>query len=317
MQLIRGVHNLTAEHRGCVATIGNFDGVHLGHRAVFQALLARGRELGLPAVVIIFEPQPLEYFRPEQAPARLTRLREKLQALHECGIDRVLLLEFHHALAEMGASEFIERVLVDGLGIRHLYVGDDFRFGKGRAGSIETLRQAGAVHGFGVESLETVAHTDERISSTRIRQALAVGDLEEAAACLGRPYRICGRVAHGDKRGRTIGFPTLNVDLHRQVSPLRGVFAVRVSGLDDQPLPGVANLGTRPTVSGDTRYLLEVHLFDFARQVYGEHVSVEFVQRIRDEKKFDSFEQLRRQIQVDAAAARDILGLGLAETRVS
>lgn len=310
MHLIRGLHNLKPRHRGCVATIGNFDGVHLGHRAVFEALLARGRELGLPAVVITFEPQPLEFFRPEQAPARLTRLREKLQALQDCGIDWVLLLEFQHALAEMGASEFIERVLVDGLGVRQLYVGDDFRFGKGRSGGFDMLCQAGRTHGFGVASLDTVAHTDERISSTRIRQALAVGDLAEAAACLGRPYRVCGRVVHGDKRGRTIGFPTLNVDLHRRVSPLRGVFAVRVDGIDARPLPGVANLGTRPTVTGDARYLLEVHLFDFQRQVYGAHVDVEFVQRIRDEKKFDSFEQLRRQIQVDAAGARDILGLG-------
>ena len=317
MELIRGLHNLKHRHRGCVATIGNFDGVHLGHRAVFEALLARGRAADLPAVVITFEPQPQEFFRPDQAPARLTRLREKLQALGDCGIDRVLLLEFHRPLAEMGASEFIAQVLIDGLAIRHLYVGDDFRFGKDRTGGFETLRQAGCAQGFGVESLMTVAHTDVRISSTRIREALATGNLAEAAACLGRPYRICGRVAHGDKRGRTIGFPTLNVDLHRRVSPLRGVYAVRVGGLEARPLAGVANIGTRPTVTSDPRYLLEVHLFDFQRQVYGAHVEVEFVRHIRDEKKFDSFEQLRRQIQLDAANARDILGVGLSESRVS
>ncbi|MEJ2576092.1 MAG: bifunctional riboflavin kinase/FAD synthetase [Gammaproteobacteria bacterium] len=309
MQLIRGLHNLRPHHRGCVATIGNFDGVHLGHRAVFEALLARGRELGVPAVVVVFEPQPLEFFRPADAPARLTRLREKLQALEGCGIHRVLLLEFNRFLADMSAGDFIDRVMVDGLGVRHLYVGDDFRFGRGRSGGFETLVQAGHDHGFGVASLNTVAHMDQRISSTRIRDALAAGELEEAAACLGRPYRICGRVAHGDKRGRTIGFPTMNVDLHRRVSPLRGVYAVRVEGLDAAALPGVANIGTRPTVAGDTRYLLEVHLFDFARQVYGAHVGVEFVRRIREERKFDSFEQLRRQIRVDAASARDILGV--------
>jgi riboflavin kinase/FMN adenylyltransferase len=310
MDLIRGLHNLRPRHRGCVATIGNFDGVHLGHRAVFEALRERGRALGVPAVVVIFEPQPLEFFRPGNAPARLTRLREKLEAIGNCGIDRVLLLEFNHALAGMSAGDFVDRVMVDGLGLRHLYVGDDFRFGKDRTGGFETLVQAGHDHGFGVESLDTVAHRDARISSTRIREALAAGDLDEAAACLGRPYRICGRVAHGDKRGRTIGFPTMNVDLHRRVSPLRGVYAVRVAGIGAEPLPGVANIGIRPTVAGDARYLLEVHLFDFFRDVYGRHVAVEFVRHIRDEHKFDSFEQLRRQIQVDASAARDILGIG-------
>lgn len=306
MQLIRGLHNLKDEYSGCVATIGNFDGVHLGHQAVLAELRSQARARDLPTVVITFEPQPLEFFRPQEAPARLTRLREKLQAISDCGIDCVMLLEFNADLAQMQPDEFIKRLLVEGLGVRHLLVGDDFRFGKNRAGDFETLRKAGLEHDFEVANLDTVAHRDTRISSTRIREALATGDLNEAAACLGRPYRICGRVAHGDKRGRTIGFPTMNVDMRRRISPLRGVFAVQVAGLAEHRLPGVANIGNRPTVDG-SRHLLEVHVFDFAREVYGAHVDVEFVERIRDEKKFDSFDQLRDQIQRDTAVARSIL----------
>ncbi len=315
MQLVRGSHNLRPAHRGCVATIGNFDGVHLGHQAVFAALKARAAELDLPSLVITFEPQPLEYFRPAEAPARLTRLREKLAAIADCGIDRVLLLEFGAQLARQSAADFIQQVLVDKLGIRHLYVGDDFRFGKDRVGDFDLLVQAGNEQGFTVASLPSVIHLEQRVSSTAIRQALSAGELARAAHWLGRPYAICGRVAHGAKRGRSIGFPTLNVDLHRRVSPVHGVFAVQVSGLGDQPLPGVANIGNRPTVAGDDRFLLEVHLFDFDRQVYGQHVAVRFVERIRDEKKFDSFDQLKQQIQADATRARDILGVPTSASR--
>ena len=309
MRVIRGLHNLRPEHRGTVATIGNFDGVHLGHQAVFRELLAEGRRFGLVSTVITFEPQPMEYFAPDKAPSRLTRLREKLGAIRDSGIEQVLLLEFGPRLAAMGAEDFVDSLLVDKLAVRHLYVGDDFRFGRGRTGDIDMLRQAGQQYGFSVDAMDTLAVGGERVSSTRIRAALSAGDLEDARRCLGRPYTICGRVAHGDKRGRSIGFPTLNVDLHRRVSPLRGVFAVRVTGVDDSPLPGVANLGTRPTVTGDTRYLLEVHLFDFEREIYGAHVTVEFVGRIRDERKFPSFDALRAQIEQDVAAAR-----ALAET---
>ena len=309
MQVIRGLHNLRAEHRGCVATIGNFDGVHLGHQAVFGHLKAKADALGLPSTVITFEPQPLEYFAPERAPARLTRMREKLQAVKESGIDRVVLLEFGPKLASMPAARFVRELLIEGLGVRYLFVGDDFRFGKDRKGDIETLRAAGRDHGFGVENMNTFAVGRERVSSTRIRDALARGDLESAAHNLGRSYSICGRIAHGDARGRTIGFPTANIDLHRKVSPLRGVYAVRVHGLEAGPVPAVANIGTRPTVKGDSRYLLEVHLFDFSRMIYGEHVQVEFRRKLRDEKRFDSFDDLRRQIERDAAAAREYFGL--------
>jgi riboflavin kinase/FMN adenylyltransferase len=310
MQLVRGLHNLRPVHRGCVATIGNFDGVHLGHQAVFRRLCTIGREFGRPATVVTFEPQPMEYFVPAAAPARLTRFREKVAAIRRTGVDRLLVLEFGPRLAAMSAEAFVEELLVGRLGVEHLFVGDDFRFGQGRRGDAALLREAGLRHGFGVDSLDTVAHAEARISSSRIRAALSEGDFASAAACLGRPYAICGRVVHGDKRGRGIGFPTANVDLHRRVSPVRGVFAVRVGGIDAAALPGVANVGTRPTVDGGARDRLEVHLFDFARDVYGAHVEVEFVRKIREERRFPSFEELRRQIGQDAAEARGILGLG-------
>jgi riboflavin kinase/FMN adenylyltransferase len=315
--LIRGLHNLRAAHRGCVATIGNFDGVHLGHQAVFDALNARARAAGLPSLVITFEPQPMEFFRPDEAPARLTRLREKLEAIDGCGIDRVLLIRFNQRFAGVDAGEFVERVLVGQLGIRHLYVGDDFRFGKNRLGDFALLSEMGQVHGFGVEALGTVSHCGERVSSTRIREALQRGDLVHAECCLGRRYRICGRVAHGNRRGRTIGFPTMNVPLLRRSTPLRGVFAVQLLGLGGQPLPGVANIGNRPTLRGDDRFLLEVHLFDFAEDVYGRHVEVDFVERIRDEHRFESFDALREQIQRDVIRAREIHRLDALEHRQS
>ena len=310
MRLIRGLHNLRPEDRGCVATIGNFDGVHLGHRAVFRRLLARGRALGLPATVITFEPQPMEFFAPDRTPARLTRLREKLKALQDCGIARVMLLEFGPRLAAVPALDFVQRLLLEGLRVRYLLVGDDFRFGYGRTGDYALLRTMGAAAdgaGFEVEDQHTVTQGEERISSTRVREALARGDLEQARHLLGRPYRMQGRVGHGDRRGRTIGFPTANLDLHRRVSPLLGVFAVWVHGLGDNPRPGVANIGTRPTVGGQG-CRLEVHLFDFDQDLYGRHLEVEFCLKLRDEQRFDSFAALRRQIALDAAAAREFLG---------
>lgn len=309
MRLIRGLHNLRPQDQGCVATIGNFDGVHLGHRAVFRRLLDTGRQLGLPATVITFEPQPLEFFAPEAAPPRLTRLREKLKALCESGIERVMLLDFGPRLAAMGAPDFVRRLLINGLGVRYLLVGDDFRFGRGRGGDYGLLAAMGrdaAAGGFQVENLHTITHGEERISSTRIREALARGDLEQARHLLGRPYRMQGRVGHGDKRGRTIGFPTANIDLRRRVVPVRGVYAVRVCGLAGAPLAGVANIGTRPTVDGGS-YRLEVHLFDFAGDIYGRHLEVEFRLKLRDERRFGSFEELRAQIAIDATTARQFL----------
>ncbi len=308
MLLIRGLHNLRAEHRNCVATIGNFDGVHLGHQAVFAALIERARRQGLPALVITFEPQPMEYFQPQQAPARLTRLREKLEAIRGCGIDRVLLIRFSAAFAAVEAESFVRDVLIVRLGIQHLFVGDDFRFGRQRAGDAGLLRKIGGEAGFGVENLATVIDNGERVSSTRIRESLRRGDLEQAARCLGRRYRICGRVAHGQQRGRTIGFPTLNIGLLRRSTPLHGVYAVQVSGINPAgALPGVANIGSRPTVDDDDQFLLEVYLFDISADLYGRHVEVEFVEYIREERRFESFDALRVQIELDAQRAREIL----------
>ena len=306
MQIIRGTHNLRPQHQGCVATIGNFDGVHLGHQAVLGQLAEKADELGLPLVVITFEPQPQEYFCPDAAPPRLTRLREKVQALRRYSVDRVLVLRFNAKFAGQAPQTFIDRVLVNGLGVRYLVVGDDFRFGKQRAGDFDMLCTAGREHGFDVVNMHTFGLDGERVSSTRVREALGAGDLNAAEKLLGRPYRMSGRVAHGDEKGRTIGFPTANIHLHRKATPLRGVFAVELYGVHGEPLPGVANLGTRPTVCG-MRTLLEVHLFDFDRDIYGAHVHVEFLHKLRDEQRFDSFDALKQQILRDAAQARAFL----------
>jgi len=304
MRLIRGLHNIRPDDRGCAATIGNFDGVHLGHQAVLGQVAERAGELGLPSTVITFEPQPQEYFATGEAPPRLTRLREKVSALRRYGVERVLVLPFGPKLAALGAAEFVQQVLVDGLRVRYLVVGDDFRFGRGREGDFEFLRRAGERHGFQVVHMHTFEIDGARVSSTRVREALAVGDLAGAERLLGRPYRMQGRVAHGDKRGRTIGFPTANLFLHRRRSPLSGVFAVEMFGLEQEPVAGVANVGTRPTVDG-TRALLEVHLFDFDQDIYGRHVAVEFAHKLRDEMRFDSFEALKEQIGNDVREARN------------
>ncbi len=307
MELIRGLHNLRSRHHGCVATIGNFDGVHLGHQSVLGQLAEKGAELGLPVTVITFEPQPQEYFNHGELPPRLTRLREKLTALQRYSVDRVLCLSFKQGLAQLSAEAFIRQVLVEGLGVRHLVVGDDFRFGQGRSGDFTMLQAAGAAHDFEVVHMHTFAIGGGRVSSTRIREALQCGDLGQAAQLLGRPYRMSGRVAHGNKRGRTIGFPTANIFLHRARSPVDGVFAVEMFGIEGEPVQGVANVGTRPTVDG-SHAILEVHLFDFRRDIYGRHVHVDFLKFIRPERRFDSFEALKAQILHDAEAARAFFG---------
>ncbi|MEE9343601.1 MAG: bifunctional riboflavin kinase/FAD synthetase [Gammaproteobacteria bacterium] len=304
MQLIRGLHNINAEHRGCVATIGTFDGVHLGHKAVLNQLAEHAKRLNLPAVVITFEPTPQEFFTPETAPARLSRLREKLETFQQSQVDYVLCLRFDDGLASLDADEFVGRVLVNGLQIRYLVVGDDFRFGRERKGDFDQLIAAGKMHDFPVENTATLYHDEQRVSSTRVRQALQEGDMTLASDLLGRPYTISGRVKLGQQRGRSIGFPTANIALHRNRMPLQGVFAVAVHGLEDWSLPGVANLGTRPTVDG-VESILEAHIFDFDREIYGQHIQVEFVTKIREEKKFESFDALKQQIQMDALAARD------------
>lgn len=303
MEIIRGLYNLRPRHGGCVATIGNFDGVHLGHQAVLGQLAERAGELGLPTAVVTFEPQPREFFTHGDTPPRLTRFREKMQALRRFSVDRVVCLRFNATLAAMPAAEFIERLLVQGLAVRYLVVGDDFRFGAARAGDFAMLRAAGDAHGFHVTSMHSFNIDGARVSSTRIRTALAVGDLEEAEKLLGRLYRMCGRVAHGDERGRQLGFPTANIHLHRKSSPLRGVYAVEVFGLERAPLAGVANVGTRPTVGG-VRSQLEVHLLDFDGDLYGRYLHVDFLHKLRDERRFESLDALRAQIRQDVVVAR-------------
>lgn len=282
-----------------VLAIGNFDGVHLGHRALLERLTATARQHGLPAAVMTFEPHPRELFAPEQAPARLTSLREKLALLEGCGIDEVFLLHFSRKLAGLTAAEFVERILVRGLGVRHLIIGDDFRFGKGRAGDFAMLEAAGRAQGFGVEAMHTIEIGGERVSSSAVRDALGAGDLEHAARLLGRPYCISGRVVHGDKIGRRLGWPTANIQLKRKRVALAGVFAATVSGLDKRHLPGAASLGVRPTLGAGLRPVLEVHLFDFDQEIYGAHVTVHLLHKLRDEMKFDSFEALTAQIARD------------------
>lgn len=288
-----------------VLAIGNFDGVHLGHRALLERLVATARQHGLPPAVMTFEPHPRELFTPEQAPARLTSLREKLALLEGCGVEEVYLLHFSRKLAGLSAAEFIEAVLVRGLAVRHLIIGDDFRFGKGRAGDFGMLQSAGQVHGFGVEAMHTIEIGGERVSSSAVRDALGAGELEHAARLLGRPYNISGRVVHGDKIGRKIGWPTANIQLKRKRVALTGVFAATVSGLDKRHLPGAASLGVRPTLGQGLKPVLEVHLFDFDQQIYGAHVTVHLLHKLRDEMKFASFDELTAQIARDVAATKE------------
>ncbi|MDO6748286.1 bifunctional riboflavin kinase/FAD synthetase [Gilvimarinus sp. 1_MG-2023] len=306
MQLIRGLHNLRPTHRGSVATIGTFDGVHLGHQAILSQLAEAARAANLPSVVILFEPQPHEYFARDKAPARLMRLREKLDALAQSGVDRVLCLHFNHELRSLTAGQFIQRVLLDGLAIQHLVVGDDFRFGCDRAGDYSLLKTAGERNGFSVTDTCTLMIGAERISSTRIRELLAQGDFERAEACLGRPYTIAGRVAHGRKLGREIGVPTANIRLLRHRSPLSGVFVISAR-VDGELLFGVANVGVKPTVSDVPEPLLEVHLFDFDRTIYGHPIVVRFHAKLRDEHKFASLDALKAQLQDDIHRGRTYL----------
>lgn len=307
MELVRGLYNLRARHRGCVATIGNFDGVHRGHQHMITAVRAAAIRVGLPAAVITFEPTPREFFEGDAAPARLTRLREKLEALASYGVDRVLVLRFDRRVQAMGATEFVERLLVDGLGVRHMVVGHDFHFARRREGNLALLQEAGKRHGFTVEEVGRYMDEGERVSSSLVRDALGRGDLERARKLLGRPYRMAGRVRRGAQLGRTLGFPTANLALHRKVVPLWGVFAVRVSGAGLADHPAVVSLGTRPTING-TEPLLEVHVFDFDGDLYGRYLDVDFILRLRDERRFETIDALVEQMHRDAAAARAALG---------
>lgn len=286
-------------------TIGNFDGVHCGHRAMLDRLVARAREMKLPCSVLTFEPHPREFFQPSAAPARLSRLREKLELIAGAGIDRTHVLRFGAQLAALAADRFIEDVLVRGLGMRWLLVGRDFRFGARRAGDFALLEASAARLGFGLEAMPEVTNAGERISSSATRTALAAGDLAGAARLLGREYTMSGRVAHGEKLGRTLGFPTANIVLRRR-PPLAGIFAVEVELEETHAvLRGVASVGRRPTVRENAPPLLEVHLFDWKGDLYGRHLRVKFRHKLRDEAKYDGLEALRAAIARDAGEARD------------
>ncbi|CDH06687.1 bifunctional: flavokinase; FAD synthetase [Xenorhabdus bovienii str. oregonense] len=306
MELIRGVHNIRARHHGCVLTIGNFDGVHRGHQALLKHLKEEGLRSGLPTMVMIFEPQPLEVFAADKAPARLTRLRDKIRYLSQYGVDYLLCVKFDRNFAANSPEAFVSRLLVEKLGVKFLAIGDDFRFGKNRLGDFHYLQQAGKQYGFNVASTDSFCDSGLRISSTAIRQALQDDDLALAETLLGHPYSISGRVVHGNRLGRTIGFPTANLPLKRLVAPVKGVYAVEVYGLGDKPLPGVANIGNRPTVSGLGQQL-EVHLIDTQMDLYGRHIDVVLRKKLRDEQRFASLDALKQQIANDVVAARDYL----------
>lgn len=306
-ELVRGIYNIKPRHRGTVATIGNFDGVHKGHLALLAKLIETARKLQLPATVIIFEPQPIEFFQPQKPIARLMRLREKFFALAAAGVDRVLVLHFNEKLAAITPENFVKEILVEHLNVKHVIVGDDFRFGHKRAGDFNFLQNAGKTAGFTVEAMPTFLFNDVRVSSTRVREALMNFDFEKIMQLLGRPYSMMGRIVHGNKRGRMIGFPTANIYLHRAMSAVQGVFVVKMK-IANAVFAGVANVGIRPTVDG-TRTLLEVHLFNFAEDIYGKQVEVEFLKKIRDEKRFDNVDILKAQIWKDAEVAREYHGL--------
>jgi riboflavin kinase/FMN adenylyltransferase len=309
MKIVRGLTNARPSDRGCVLTIGNFDGMHLGHESIVRQLLDRGLEHGLPTALLTFEPNPREFFDPASAPARLMRLRDKAARLAEMGVDRLVLLKFDERLRTWDATTFVERVLVEALGVRHVVIGSAFRFGRGRSGTVELLRAAGRTNGFGVDEVDAVAIDGERVSSTRVRAALASGDLDTVRRLLGRDYRMTGRVMEGRRLGRTLGYATANLRLHRRVSPVAGVFAVRVHGAAGAPLPGVASVGSRPTVGGG-EILLEAHIFDWQGDLYGRYLGVDFVAKLREESHFPDLDALVARMHVDAREARRILGIG-------
>jgi riboflavin kinase/FMN adenylyltransferase len=308
MRLVRHAGDLPFDHlaAGCVVTIGAFDGIHLGHQQLLRRVVDIAAEKRLPAVAMSFEPMPKEFFLRDKPPARLMRFREKYEALAERNIRLFFCPRFDAAMRDISASTFIRQILVHGLNARHLVVGDDFRFARRREGSLDDLRRVGPALGLSVEQVPSVIVDGIRVSSTAIREALADGEVARAAALLGRPYRMSGRIIRGRRVGRTLGYPTANVDLRRRQSAVMGIFAVRVHGLPDGPVDGVASVGTRPTFDL-TKPLLEVHLFDFDRDIYGEYIHVDFVEHLRNEKKFESIDDLVAQMRLDEENARSAL----------
>jgi len=291
---------------GSVATIGSFDGLHLGHQRLLEHVRNEAGERGLPSIVMSFEPTPKEFFLAAKPPSRLMRFREKFEGLAANGIDIFFCPRFNEAMKNIAADTFIRQILVHALNVRHLVIGDDFRFAQDREGHLDMLRQAGSTLGFTVEQMSSVVEHDVRVSSSVIRDALWEGDLERATALLGRPYRMSGKVIVGERVGRKLGYPTANVNLNRKQSAVMGIFAVRVTGADWGPLDAVASIGTRPTFGG-IKPLLEVHIFDFDRDIYGEYIHVDFIGRLRSEEKFDDVDELVEQMHRDSELAKEIL----------
>ncbi|MEO0436018.1 MAG: bifunctional riboflavin kinase/FAD synthetase [Pseudomonadota bacterium] len=304
MELLRGLGRLRSNNEPCVATIGAFDGIHRGHQAVIAQLLEQGRVHGVPTTLVSFEPLPREYFAREVAPARIQSFREKYQAISELGVDRLVCLRFNEELRSMSADAFARGIFIDGLHVSSLVIGDDFRFGLKREGDADFIRSLGEVEGFECHSTKSVIHEQERVSSSRLRCALEQADFRLAGALLGRPYSMSGRVAYGKQLGRTIGAPTANIVLRRKTVPLNGVFAVKLYCGAEGPYAGVANVGVRPTLGQELRPNLEVHLIDWEGDLYGKRATVDFYQKIRDEKKFDSLDLLKTQIQNDVESVR-------------
>lgn len=301
MLIFRGLHPSVAQP--VALTIGNFDGVHLGHQALLQQLKAVAQALGLPTAVLVFEPHPREFFTPQQAPARLTSMREKLELFESLEVSRVHVCRFDSRFAQMSAADFVH-ALHEQVAAKFVLIGDDFRFGSGRSGDLMLMEKIGAQLGLAVQAMHSVRQDGVRISSTAVRAALAQGNLPVAQSYLGRPYSISGRVEHGDGVGRRLGFPTANIQLKHNRPPLSGIFVVRVQGDGLPPMPGVASLGVRPTVRPDGKPVLEVHLFDFARDIYHKHMRVDFLHKLRDEVKFPDMQSLTEQIALDVSDAK-------------
>jgi len=292
-------------HAPVALTIGNFDGAHLGHQAMLARLVEAAQGLGVPSCVMTFEPHPREFFAPDQAPTRLTSLREKLELLERAGVERVQICRFNFDFAKTAPEDFIERILHQGLAARWILVGDDFRYGARRGGDFVMLKQAESRCGFEVHAMPSVTIDGARVSSTAVREALAAGDMAHAQRLLGRPYSISGRVVRGDNIGHKLGCPTANILMKHNRPPLSGIFAVEVHGLGERALPAVASLGVRPTIARDARPCLEAHLLDFERDIYGAHLRIEFLHKFRDEEKYADVETLKRQIAIDVNNTRD------------
>lgn len=308
MQLIRYLNSFPEDLRGGVLTIGNFDGVHQGHQRVIKRVQTLSETYACPSLVMTFEPTPKEFFMRENAPARLFTWRERYEKLKRSGCDGLLQLKFDERLANMDAFNFVRDILVDTLQIRHLVIGDDFHFGKNRSGNFSLLRSAGKELGFKLEDTQTLQLDSKRVSSTAIRDALNDGNFDLVEELLGEPYCMSGRVVHGQKLGRTLGFPTLNISVKRQVSPLHGIYMVKVHGLSDKPLPAVASIGTRPAVNGKS-WILEVHILEHDRDHYGQRAEIEFCCFQRPERNFPDLEKLTEQMQLDLAEAKEYFGL--------